>query len=80
MKRLVPFILSFTVILVLLICVPSIVHAQPTPTPPDPCVSPDLECPIDGGLSALLAIGVGYGIKKYRDARKTNTEEETLPE
>ena len=27
-------------------------------------------CPIDGGLSALLAVGVGYGIRKVRQARK----------
>jgi hypothetical protein len=75
MKRLIPFVLSFTVILVLLICVPSIVHAQP-----DPCVDPDLQCPIDGGLTALLAIGAGYGIKKYRDARKSIPDDETVSE
>ena len=27
-------------------------------------------CPIDGGISLLLAAGVGYGVKRYRDARK----------
>lgn len=40
--------------------------------PGDPGCEPlDPACPIDGGLSALLAIGAGYGIKKIRDARKT---------
>ena len=34
----------------------------------DPGCGPD--CPIDGGLSVLLAAGVGYGVKKYRDGRK----------
>jgi hypothetical protein len=34
----------------------------------DPGCGPD--CPIDGGLSLLLAAGAGYGIKKYRDGRK----------
>lgn len=34
----------------------------------DPGCGPD--CPIDGGLSLLLAAGVGYGVKKYRDGRK----------
>ena len=34
------------------------------------CDPLDPACPIDGGLSALLAIGAGYGIKKIRDARK----------
>ena len=39
--------------------------------PGDPCGGPGLpECPIDGGISLLLAAGVGYGVKRYRDARK----------
>ena len=40
---------------------------------PDPCTGPDgnpADCPIDGGISLLLAAGVGYGVKRYRDARK----------
>ena len=38
----------------------------------DPSCDPlDPACPIDGGLSALLAVGVGYGIRKVRQARKT---------
>ena len=38
----------------------------------DPGCEPlDPTCPIDGGLSALLALGAGYGIKKVRDARKS---------
>ena len=37
----------------------------------DPGCDPlDEDCPIDGGLSALLALGAGYGIKKIRQARK----------
>lgn len=32
---------------------------------------PDIPCPIDGGLTVLLAVGVGYGIKKVLDARKS---------
>lgn len=27
-------------------------------------------CPIDGGVVALLAAGVGYGLKRARDAKK----------
>jgi len=30
----------------------------------------DVDTPIDGGLSILIAAGVGYGIKKVRDERK----------
>jgi len=37
--------------------------------PPDPCSDPTVVCPIDGGLSLLLAVGVGYGLKRYREAR-----------
>lgn len=33
--------------------------------PPDP-----EDTPIDGGLAILLAAGVAYGIKKYRDGAK----------
>ena len=28
------------------------------------------DVPIDGGLSLLLAAGVGYGVKKYRDQKR----------
>lgn len=27
-------------------------------------------CPIDGGVGILLALGVGYGIKKYKSVAK----------
>lgn len=38
---------------------------------PDPSCDPsDPNCPIDGGVTALLAIGAAYGIKKVRDSRK----------
>ena len=36
--------------------------------PPVPDGDPDA-VPIDGGLTLLLAAGVGYGIKKMRDKR-----------
>ena len=39
-------------------------HAQPT----DP--GGDVDAPIDGGLSLLIAAGVGYGAKKIREKRK----------
>lgn len=37
------------------------------------------DVPIDGGLSVLLAAGVGYGIKKVRDGRKEKKETDILP-
>jgi len=39
----------------------------------NPGCGPD-PCPIDGGISLLLAAGVGYGVKRYRDARKKSIE------
>ena len=33
------------------------------PTPPDPV-------PIDGGLAALAAAGIGYGVRKYMKSKK----------
>ena len=42
--------------------------------PGDPGGNPDT--PIDGGISLLIAGGIGYGIKKINDARKNQKEEE----
>ena len=39
-------------------------HAQGPDNPPES------DAPIDGGLSLLLAGGVGYGVKKIREKRK----------
>lgn len=58
-KNLVPVAVMLLITLVL----PFFAMAQT-----DPGCGPD--CPIDGGLSVLLAAGVGYGVKKYRDGRK----------
>lgn len=55
-------LLPVVVMLVVNIVLPFVVMAQ------DPGDNPD--APIDGGVSLLLAAGVGYGVKKYRDGRK----------
>lgn len=34
-------------------------------------------CPIDGGLGVLLALGVGYGIKKYKSVAKNSKVDHT---
>jgi len=52
-------------IMICCLCFPMISFAQ---GPVDPC-DPG-PCPIDGGLSLLIAAGVGYGVKKYRDGRR----------
>ena len=33
------------------------------------------EVPIDGGLSLLVAAGAAYGVKKYREHKKKNSED-----
>jgi len=54
-----------TTALIMLFCLPFLAMAQgPDPGPCPTCI------PIDGGLSLLIAAGVGYGIKKVRDSRK----------
>ena len=47
------------------ILVANSVLAQGPPPPPPP-----LDGPIDGGIAALFALGVGYGIKKIYDHKK----------
>ena len=52
--------LSYVILLLFIfILLPGLSHAQPNPDCP-----PDDVCPIDSGLVALIAVGVGYGIKK----------------
>ncbi len=67
MKRYSSFIILFTVIFFCFLIVPKFVSAQFG----DPDNDPDV--PIDGGLSILIAAGVGYGVKKIRDERKKRT-------
>jgi hypothetical protein len=51
-------------VVVLIIFLPSLIHAQPV-------FDDDVnDVPVDGGLSLLLVAGVGYGVKKMRDNRK----------
>lgn len=53
--------------MIILIFIPALVQGQIGNPGCDPL---DPTCPIDGGLSLLLAAGVGYGIKKARNSRK----------
>jgi len=52
-----------TLMMILVMLLPVLVHAQS-----DPGGDPDT-APIDGGLSLLIAGGVGYGVKKVREKR-----------
>ena len=50
---------------IVFISITSLLQAQP----PIPGIDPNT-APIDGGLSLLIAGGVGYGVKKIREKRK----------
>jgi len=50
----------------LLFILPSLLHAQPGFGGGEDVV----DTPIDGGLTLLVAAGVGYGAKKLRSKRK----------
>jgi hypothetical protein len=61
-----------TILILIILMLPSLVHASsgPDTTPGDPD-----SAPIDGGLSLLIAGGVGYGVKKLREKRRRQQEE-----
>ena len=50
---------------IVFISITSLLQAQP----PSPGGDPN-SAPVDGGLSLLIAGGVGYGVKKARERRK----------
>ena len=67
MKLNIKSIFTFKVlILILVYFIPTLSHADPL-LPDDPGSDPDV--PIDGGLSVLLAAGVGYGIRELKKKR-----------
>ena len=53
-------------VLIIIMCSPVITNSQTNP-PDDP-----VDVPIDGGLSLLLAAGIGYGVKKAYSSSKKN--------
>ena len=63
------------VFLVLIIFVPMVIYAQTDPGGFDDDVL-DNPVPFDGGVSLLVAAGIGYGIKKVRDSRKNQKQVE----
>lgn len=49
------------------------------PPPPFECPDPFEPCPIDGGVSLLIAAGIGLGAKKAHDERKKKKlQEDTI--
>ena len=67
MKKILKSLLIVSTLLLILTFLPVLVHGQL----PDPSCDPlDPGCPIDGGIGILLAAGIGYGIKKVRNANR----------
>jgi peptidoglycan/LPS O-acetylase OafA/YrhL len=56
---------AFLVVVLISVCQFALAQAPPPPPPP-------AAVPIDGGLSLLLAAGLGFGAKKAWDARKSD--------
>lgn len=44
-------------------------------SPSMPGFGRDAGAPIDGGISLLIAAGIGYGAKKVRDSRKKSLQQ-----
>ncbi len=56
--------LCYIILLCILFILPTFLHAQPV-------FDDDVnDVPIDGGLSLLVAAGVGYGAKKLKNRKK----------
>ena len=69
MKSILDKIGVLCVVIIIMICLPSLVHAQSLPDPGN------ADAPIDGGVSILIAAGVGYGVRKVKEHRKKKLEE-----
>jgi len=65
--------ISFYIIVLFVVLGTGTLFAAPPPPPagqppcwPPPCI------PIDGGISALITVGIAYGAKKLYDKKKRN--------
>jgi hypothetical protein len=68
MKMVVKKIIRLFIILIVINILPFANKAQGTPT--DPCTDPIDPCPIDGGVSLLIAAGISIAAKKAYDRKK----------
>jgi hypothetical protein len=71
MKRNYKWFFSFSILMMVFTWLPTLASADPI-IGGDDCEAyndPMAVCPIDGGLGVLIAIGVGYGIKKVKEMR-----------
>ena len=63
------YIIQILVILLVLL-LPTLLMAQPVGNPYGTGSGDPDSAPIDGGLSLLIAAGVGYGAKKLKERRQ----------
>ena len=72
-------LLPIILLIILVMVLPMMGISQDPPGPGDTGGgNPDGSVPIDGGLSLVIAAGVGYGAKKIRDYNKKKKEEAEL--
>ena len=69
-------LLIFVIIMMLLPLMGISQEVPPGPGDTGEGGNPDGSVPIDGGLSVVIAAGVGYGVKKLRDFNRKRKEEE----
>lgn len=71
--------IAAALMMVVLFCLPYMVTAQPPNPGCDPfeCPLDDPACcvPIDGGLSLLIAAGIGLGAKKAYDRKRASLKQ-----
>jgi hypothetical protein len=73
MKQRLKPIIMYSILMAIFITIPGFIFAQGGDPGCDPicnCRADGTICPIDDGLYALLAIGIGYGIIKVRKQKK----------
>ena len=65
---------KFLTCLLIAVCTSVVAVQAQSPDPWDDADSADV--PLDGGLSLLLAAGIGYGASKYHDRKKQAVHKE----
>lgn len=61
------------VVFFMVVCSQSLLSAPPPPPSVNPPCWPPPCIPIDGGISALIAAGAAYGVKKLYDKKKKDS-------
>ena len=61
-----------TIIILIALLLPAFLYAQ---IDDQGAIDPDSNAPIDGGLSLLIAGGVGYGVKRLKAKQKKKNQE-----